>query len=434
MAKVLIVDDDRSLGAMVTDYLKHEKHEVMLVCSGVEGWQQIQSNQYDLIVLDWDLPDLAGVDILKLYRASGGMASVIMLTGHNSADDKERGLDTGANDYMTKPFNLKELAARVRACLRAQAAQAPVLKALGSGNEDVLEKGSLAGTALAAKYEFVDVIGEGGMGIVFKARHPKLDKLVAIKMLLSAQMSEEVMARFEREARSISRLDHPNIVVIHDYGMTERRQPFMVMDFIEGRSLEELIEEQEGLPLKEGLHVLVQVCDGLSHAHESGIVHRDVKPGNIILKNMGGKPPLPKILDFGLAKLEQSTAQNAIQLTRHGHAYGSPPYMSPEQVRGAKVVDERSDVYSMGCVVFETLTGFPPFTGETAMEIMIKRLEEPPYTFAETQCEVPYVDELQSIVSKALQIQPDDRYQTMKEMQEDLERVYEKVRSAAAGT
>lgn len=431
MAKVLVVDDDQALSAMVADWLKYEKHEVTLVHCGFDGWKKIQTDEFDLAILDWDMPDLSGIDILKRYRDGGGITAIILLTGHNSADDKELGLDSGANDYLTKPFNLKELAARVRAVLRSHASRAPVQKPLGTDNQAVLEKAQLSGTALAANYEFLETIGEGGYGIVFKARHPKLDKLVAIKMLQATDLREEAIIRFEREARAISRMDHPNIIVVHDFGVTERKQPYMVMDFVDGSTLEDIVEKCEMLPLNEGLDILTQVCDGMAFAHDVGIIHRDIKPANIMLKQLPNRPPVPKILDFGLAKLKEASAGDAVNLTQAARAYGSPPYMSPEQVRAGAVIDERSDIYAMGCVIFEVLTGFAPFFGETAMEIMVKRLEEPPFTFKEARPELTFPDRLQEIVSKALEKKPDDRYQTMQELRDDLASLSQMVRASS---
>ncbi|HEY9871098.1 MAG TPA: protein kinase [Candidatus Obscuribacterales bacterium] len=422
MAKVLVVDDDVELAGMVEDWLMYEQHNVTVVHTGFEGWSQIQTNEYELAILDWDLPDLNGIDILKRHRAAGGTTPIIMLTGHGTIDDKAEGLDSGANDYVTKPFHMKELSARVRAVLRVTATAAPPAKPLGTGNEAVLEKGNLIGTSLAAKYEFLDVIGEGGVGLVFKARHPHLDRIVAIKMLLPSEMSEEMVARFEREARAISRLNHPNVITVHDFGITEKRMPFMVMEFVEGKALDVVLQEQDYLPLDLGLSLMIQVCDGLVHAHEVGVLHRDIKPSNIMLQRSPDGLPVPKILDFGLAKLRDHGNQKAVVLTQAQQVFGSPPYMSPEQVRG-KTLDERSDVYSMACVIFEVVTGYPPHVGDTAMEIMIKHLEEPPFTFQEVRPELTYPPELERTIARALEKDPANRHQTMRELKDDIQRV-----------
>lgn len=422
MAKILIVDDDLELSGMVEDWLTHEKHAVTVVHEGYAGWKLLQNDTFDLAILDWDLPDLNGIDILRRFRDAGGLTPVIMLTGHTSVDDKEAGLDSGANDYLTKPFHMKELSARIRATLRNTGNIAPPPKALGTGNEDVLKKGGLDGTQLAARYEFLEVLGEGGVGIVFKARHPHLDKLVAVKMLQSAELNDETVARFEREARAISRLDHPNIITVYDFGVTERRQPFMVMEFLEGRGLDVLLREEDFIQLQRALEILVPVVDAIAHAHEMGILHRDIKPSNIMLKTVANRQPVPKILDFGLAKLTDPASQKSVQLTQAQQVIGSPPYMSPEQVRG-KPVDERSDIYAMGCVIFETVTGYPPHCGDTAMEIMLKHLEEPPLTFMETRPELAFPSDLEPLIMRALEKEPENRFQTMRALRDELARI-----------
>ncbi len=430
MAKILYVDDDLQLSGMVEDWLLYEKHNLEVVHTGLEGWQKAKANQYDMLILDWDLPDLNGIDILKRFRSSGGKTPVLMLTGHTDVNDKEMGLDSGADDYLTKPFHMKELSARIRAILRRTESQTPFLQPLGDGNEDVLKRADLAGTLLASRYEFLEVLGEGGLGLVFKAMHPMMEKLVAIKMLHSHQLQNESIERFKREAKAVSRLDHHNIITIHDFGVTERGQPYMVMEFIEGNSLADLIAETGALPLDLALDLSIQACDGISHAHEMGILHRDIKSSNIMLKQYSGRNPVVKILDFGFAKLKDQEAKTPIELTQLGQVFGSPPYMSPEQVRG-KSLDECSDLYSLGCVIYESLTGCPPHMGESSMDVMLKHLEEPVAPLRELRPDLNLPEDLEPIISKALDKNPSDRYQTLNELKSELERVRMKAKMAA---
>jgi CheY-like chemotaxis protein len=429
MAKILVIDDDTVLSGMVEDWLTYEKHAVDLVHLGFEGWKKITTGDYDLVVCDWDMPDLNGIDLVKRFRDGGGTTPIIMLTGHTSIDDKEQGLDSGANDYLTKPFHMKELSARIRSILRHQTPAAAVAKPLGTGNQELLQAADLIGTSLPSRYEFIEAIGEGGAGRVYKARHPHLDKIVAIKTLLPSELNDEMFARFEREAKVISKLEHPNIVNVYDFGITEKKQPFMVMEFIDGKGADQLLVELDYIPIPMALEILVPIADGIAAAHESGILHRDIKPSNIMVKHNAAGKLVPKLLDFGLAK-NKVMAPEEIALTKEQNVIGSPPYMSPEQIRG-KPVDERSDVYSFGCVLFEMLTGYCPHIGDTSVEILIKHLEEPPLSFKEARPDFTYPPELEYLVDAALQKDVEKRIQNMRVFEERLRYVAEKLRTPA---
>ncbi len=432
MAKILFVDDDPQLATMVEDWLAYEKHDVDGVRSGFEGWEKARANKYDLLILDWDLPDLNGIDLLKRFRSSGGTTPVLMLTGHTNINDKEQGLDAGADDYLTKPFHMKELSARIRALLRRSERQVEFLQPLGTGNEEVLKEADLAGTLLASKYEFVRVLGKGGIGIVFLARHPIMEKLVAVKMLHAQQLHADSTERFKREAKAVSRLDHHNIITIHDFGVTERGQPYMVMEFIEGASLADLLSSKGALTPELALEISIQIASGIAHAHDLGIIHRDIKPSNIMLKQSAGRTPVVKILDFGFAKLKDLESKGVSDLTQVGLVFGSPPYMSPEQVRG-KPLDERSDIYSLGCVIFECLTARPPYLGENNMEVMIKHLEQSPPSVRDFLPALEFIDDFDAIVTKTLAKSPAGRYQSAEDLRDNLESLRLKLKAAAGG-
>ncbi len=419
MAKILVVDDDPAMLAALKEWLMTEQHEVAAAATGLAGWELMRSQDFGLIVLDWDLPDIDGIDLLKQYRTSGNTTPVLMLTGQTSIDNKAQGLDSGADDYLTKPFHMKELFARVRSLLRRGEPPMASPKALGAGNEGVLEKGELAGTALAARYEFLEVVGEGGLGIVFKARHPQLDKLVAIKMIQKRELQEGVIARFEQEAKAVSRLDHPNIAVVHDFGTTERNRPYMVMDFIDGQGLDQIIDKQNNLSFEDSIDIAIQVCAGMLHAHSVGIIHRDLKPSNLILKNFADSSSVVKIVDFGCAKLRSLDAEKSPNATRVGEIIGSPAYMSPEQVHGNKP-DERSDIYSLGCVLYEMLTGFVPHPGDDPMDIMVKHISEDAIPLHLARPDLKFPRGTEWLIGKALARDPEKRYPAMNDLKEDL--------------
>ncbi|MBX9685656.1 MAG: serine/threonine protein kinase, partial [Candidatus Obscuribacterales bacterium] len=232
-----------------------------------------------------------------------------------------------------------------------------------------------------------------------------------------------VMARFEREARIVSNLEHPNIITVHDFGFTEKKQPYMVMEFIDGQDLDTALKAQpDGLPLEQALPILSAASAGLAYAHEQGILHRDIKPSNIALKQLENGELIPKLLDFGLAKLTGWNAGKEVALTQEQQILGSPVYMSPELVLG-KTTDARSDIYSFACMIFEVVTGYTPFVGETAVEVATKRLTDPPLTFAEVQANKKYPEELEQLINRALERDPDKRFQTMKELHDQLSKI-----------
>ena len=216
------------------------------------------------------------------------------------------------------------------------------------------------------RYELGDKLGEGAMGLVFRARDTLLDRVVALKTLPFEGASDEIQQRFRREAEAIGRMDHPHVVKVFDLGENSGRL-FMAMELLDGEDLRRLIASQADIPITERLRIFAEVADGFSYAHSRGVVHRDIKPANIMVTKQG----TAKILDFGLARME--THQT---LTRKGVILGTPDYMSPEQATG-KPADPRSDVFSCGAVFYEFITGFKPFRGATLHAVLFNIVSEP---------------------------------------------------------
>lgn len=272
---------------------------------------------------------------------------------------------------------------------------------------------------LANKYEFITVTGSGGMSVVYKARRQDTGEIVAIKMMHSLLMNEQAMKRFQQEAKAITSLRHPNIINVHDFGVSEHGQPYMVMDFIDGNTLADVIKEKGGLTVEDSLHRFIQLCDALEHAHQVGVLHRDLKPSNIMISNRDGNFADARIVDFGIAKLldkENEGETDVGNLTRTGELFGSPLYMSPEQCRGTQV-DARTDIYSMGCVMYETLTGRPPLKGASMVETFVLQMTEVPPPMSEVCTDKTFPADLEAVIAKALAKNPDDRFQTMTELE-----------------
>ncbi len=260
------------------------------------------------------------------------------------------------------------------------------------------------------RYEIISELGQGAMGVVYKATDPLIDRLVAIKTInlgLALDEKEEYEGRFYQEAKAAGRLSHPNIVTIFDLGKSDE-VAYIAMEFLQGKELRDILDDGEKMPVERVLDVATQVALGLAYAHEHGVVHRDVKPSNIMVASDGHV----KITDFGIARMESSSVR-----TQTGMVLGSPKYMSPEQVLG-KLIDQRSDIFSLGVVLYEMLTGKPPFAGENVNAIMYQTLNNIPNSPGSLNPNVP--DMLNFIVAKALAKGLEDRYQDAKILAEDL--------------
>lgn len=273
----------------------------------------------------------------------------------------------------------------------------------------------LLGTTLAGKYVIDECIGEGGMGRVYRAHHTRLQKRTfAIKILLGDLAADPTMRkRFEQEAESASRLQHPNVVPVLDFGKTEGGLLYLVMEFVDGRPLSQLIKEGP-LPESRVLAITQELCQGLGHAHSEGLVHRDFKPENVVIsgEDQGGTP---RILDFGLA-IVRSAEEASVRLTGSGMMVGTPAYISPEQARAAPV-DQRSDLFSLGISVYEMLAGRLPFTGD-AIEIMYANTKLDAPSVSERNPKVSVSPEMEAIVRKLMARDPDERFQSAGEVLE----------------
>jgi serine/threonine protein kinase/Tfp pilus assembly protein PilF len=277
----------------------------------------------------------------------------------------------------------------------------------------------MVGKIVGDKYEVLEVIGGGGMGMIYKAKHILMKRIVAIKMMHPQYVSSSSnLKRFQQEAQAASSLSHPNILTVFDFGLTPAGAPFLVMDFLEGTNLAEILDQFGLLPSDRATNIFAQACAGLAHAHSKGVIHRDLKPGNIMLVEFDHRKDFVKIVDFGIAKVLPMEGESN-HLTQTGEVFGSPLYMSPEQCRG-RVLDIRSDIYSLGCVMYRTLSGSSPFFGQDPMECMYKQVNEVPGAFFDKNPDSKVPEELEAIVFKCLAKEPADRFQNMSELKDAL--------------
>lgn len=292
------------------------------------------------------------------------------------------------------------------------------------------DSASLIGKVIAGKYEIVSFLGEGGMSSVFQAKDLVINRLVALKILLSLRTADErSILRFQKEATAAGRLNHPNIVQLYDVGTHVDGTPYLVMDYVPGVTLTERLRSHGQLPTWEAVKFFVQVCDALAHAHSNGVIHRDIKPSNLLITTGPGGSEIIKILDFGIAKVWDE-ALSVQQTTRTGEVFGSPLYMSPEQAVGTKV-DFRSDIYSTGCALFEALSGLPPHVGETTLSTIMKHQNDKAPTLREASLGREFPSQLEEVVAKCLAKKPDDRYQSMSEVREALNNVIRTMESGS---
>ncbi len=513
---VLIIEDDATLLRGLKDNFEHRGYRVRSADDGQAGLEAALSGKPDLVLLDIMLPRMNGFEICRQIREADLDMPIIMLTAKGQEEDIVRGLNLGADDYMTKPFSVKELLARAGAFLRRRKASLPETYAFGdcrldlrshrlfrNGEEVTLQPKEFkllelfarqAGRALTRdeimrsvwgsdivvtsrsvdrcittlrskiepnprqptfiqtirdvgyRFELADadsngsdvpvpepepprtlpvgtrlgpyairsLLGAGSMGEVYLARDARLDRDVAIKVLpRHLAGNPTALARFKREAKAIAALSHPTILAIYDVG-TDDDRTYAVMELLEGETLRERLR-RESIGWRQAVRLGISIAEGLSAAHAKEIVHRDVKPSNIFLTSEGAV----KILDFGLAQVDDAAASlpspegtTASLETDPGSVLGTPGYMAPEQIRG-QTSDARSDVFSLGCVIYEMISGSGPFERSTAADSLAATLKDEPDLSALPN-EVPA--ELRRIVAHGLERDPDRRFQSARDL------------------
>jgi serine/threonine protein kinase len=279
----------------------------------------------------------------------------------------------------------------------------------------------LIGVMLPRHYRITGKLGRGAMSVVYRGVYEPLDQAVAVKLLKSHLVSDtQTFKRFQQEAKTAGALEHPNIVGIFDFGVTEQGVPYLIMELLHGESLGERLKREKCLPVESALDIFVQAADALDYTHKRGIVHRDVKPSNLLLEDHNGRTSV-KIVDFGIAKLQSYEGNPALNLTATGEVFGTPLYVSPEQATG-KNIDARADIYSLGCVMYEAIVGRPAFSGTTAFDVIRMQITTDPMPMNRARPDLELPPPLVAAVSRSMSKNPDDRYQTMADLLLDLNR------------
>jgi len=400
---LLVVDDNEMSRDMLSRRLERKGYQVRVAEDGEKALVIVEKETIDLVLLDIMMPGIDGVEVLKILRRKHSQVQlpVIMATAKADSEAMIEALDNGANDYIIKPLNFKVVLARVQTHLRTKGAS----PAPRSGEPTIAELGP--GVVLAGKYRLQDPIGAGTFGAVHRAVHVDLDHQVAVKILQpSITANDEALKRFRLEGVAACKVRHPNAVAVSDFGVTDTGVAYLVMELLEGTSLENEIHDQGRLSPRRCLEILEPVCNVLVDAHDAGLVHRDIKPGNIFLHRSSHGEQV-KVLDFGIAKLvgEAVTQEN---LTAEGWVLGTPAYMAPERISSTELTD-RADVYSLGIMLFEMLTGKQPFTAANRdpMSMIMMHVNNAAPTLRSVAPELPEV--LEDVVARAVCKDPAER-------------------------
>jgi serine/threonine-protein kinase len=279
---------------------------------------------------------------------------------------------------------------------------------------------------LNGQFQILQKIGSGGMGSVYKALQPAMNRMVAVKILHPKLANrKDLVSRFRREARAMSHLTHPNTVKVYLYGELEDGSLYIVMEFLEGKNLNQTVRQEGPMTIERGLPILIQACHALQEAHQNGIIHRDLKPENIFVTQQGGMKDYAKVLDFGLAKVtEREMRPGSIILTQEGMVFGTPEFMSPEQAQG-KTLTPASDIYSLAVILYEVLTGKLPFDAKNPMEYIQLHVTAKPKPINERVPGKTFPPLLWTVLEKAMAKKPEERFGSAAEFAHALQAVLE---------
>jgi len=405
-ATILVVDDLPANRDLMVRRLERSGFSVLAAASGPEALEIVRRGSIDLVLLDIMMPGMTGIDVLRTLRMTHSSAAlpVVMVTAKTDSEDMVEAFSLGANDYVTKPVDYPVALARIQNHLRTTKA---VRVEAATAIEPRSPAQAVPGTVLGGRYRLDQPIGGGSFGTVFKARQLELERDVAVKILAtSAGTDPEALARFRREGQSACRVQHPNAVTVLEFAVNPGGVAYLVMELLEGQSLEKELEERGPLAPRRVAEIAIPVCSALAAAHAAGVVHRDIKPSNVFLhRSHSGE--VPKILDFGIAKLAAEAAIGQ-SLTVDGSLLGTPAYMAPERFRRGPY-GPSSDIYSVGAMVYEMLSGRLPFIPSTAdpLALVAMQAEEDPPPLRVRRPEIPLP--LEKVVFRALSRNPAGR-------------------------
>jgi CheY-like chemotaxis protein len=424
--RALIVDDQEELRRLYRRTLVKDGHDVVLASNGAEAIALARKQRFDVVISDLRMPDMGGVALLQALHEIDPDLPVVLMSGSPDLDAAMKAVEYGALEFLVKPIafdKLRQSALRAIELGRKRAATKAALEQYRSGTRlrtpagSGTERQSWTGELLAGRYRVGRLLGAGGMGGVYEATREDLGNMrVAIKVLhaeLAADAS--LLARFRREAETVGQLRHPNIVHVLDFHAEPGEPPCLVMELIDGISLRQELERERRFAAGRVAFIAAQMLAALSAVHRAEVIHRDVKPENVLLTCVSGLSDIVKVLDFGVAKLLR--APQGETLTQVGTVLGTPTYMAPEQARGA-VIDARSDLYSVAAIMYEALAGKAPFSGDNYNALLFAIQQGQPTPLTELRPDV--TRELLAVIERGMKPNADERYHTAEEMAEAL--------------
>lgn len=395
--RILVVDDEPQIRKTIREVMTDEGYDVSAAATSEECLRILGERKIEVVLLDIKLPGMDGMEAFRRICREKYHVDVIMISGHGSIETAVEAIKQGAFDFIEKPFSLAKLKMVVKSVLERQR-QARLLG-------DLHEKDRCIG-----KYRIVGKISSGGTATVYRALQTDLERTVALKVLHThLTENDEFHERFFREAKITASLNHPGIVKIFDYGR-EGSNHYLAMEYIEGTSLDRLIGGKRPLPLTIGIHVMIDICRALEHAHGRDVVHRDIKPQNILISREGSV----KLADFGMARMLDGSMD---QITAPNHVAGTPQFLSPEQISG-DAIGPASDLFSLGIVLYVVATGRLPFPGAHIAEVL--------HRIGRGECDEPMQfnrnlpDRLNASIMRCLQHDPKKRYHSAAELRKDL--------------
>lgn len=451
--RVLVVDDVEDNRDLLRRRLERRGFVVSTASDGVTALERIDTASYDVVLLDWMMPSMSGLEVLDAIRErfSKTELPVLMATAKTESDAVVEALERGANDYVAKPIDVPVLVARLHA-------QLSMRRELAGRDDRAIDvrNGIAPGTVIDERYEIGDKIGEGGFAAVYKARQISTGQTVAFKLLLPHRARRSTgdveLVRFLREMKVIAQVEHPGVVRLVDSGQvdilhdddgpppqlsshaqetvvdvvaksgTQRSGgdsspgevgsvPYIVMEYLDGRSLSSLIEAEAPLSVERACDLAIPILSALGAAHDEGIVHRDIKPHNVLLVRDHRGREMPKVLDFGIAKI---TERGVDELTQSDSFIGTPEYMSPEQGRGRRDVDGRADLFSVGAVIYQAVTGRRLYA-ESSFLAMIHAVAAADFAKpAALGCVLP--EDFEAVLLRALSLEREDRQQSARQL------------------